>query len=72
MACGRAYEAEGGVYFDSAAHGRTGGLVPSTPDPDGEPSRGRRSHSDFALWKHTDAEDEASWSSPWGMGRPGW
>jgi len=26
---------------------------------------------DFALWKKSD-EDEPSWESPWGKGRPGW
>ncbi|XP_075165802.1 cysteine--tRNA ligase-like protein, mitochondrial [Haematobia irritans] len=27
---------------------------------------------DFALWKARKTETEPSWSSPWGMGRPGW
>ncbi len=27
---------------------------------------------DFAVWKATQAEDEISWESPWGSGRPGW
>jgi cysteinyl-tRNA synthetase len=33
--------------------------------------RGRRSASDFALWKASKA-GEPSWPSPWGSGRPGW
>ncbi len=32
---------------------------------------GRRSASDFALWKAS-KPGEPSWPSPWGPGRPGW
>ena len=32
---------------------------------------GRRSTSDFALWKAS-KPGEPSWQSPWGAGRPGW
>jgi len=32
---------------------------------------GRRSASDFALWKAS-KPGEPSWPSPWGAGRPGW
>ena len=32
---------------------------------------GRKSPSDFALWKASKA-GEPSWPSPWGPGRPGW
>ncbi|WP_228160545.1 cysteine--tRNA ligase [Marinobacter bohaiensis] len=31
----------------------------------------KRSPADFALWKAA-GDDEASWPSPWGAGRPGW
>ena len=27
---------------------------------------------DFALWKGEKADEDASWESPWGRGRPGW
>jgi len=27
---------------------------------------------DFALWKAAKAEEDSSWESPWGRGRPGW
>ena len=27
---------------------------------------------DFALWKGEKADEDASWPSPWGRGRPGW
>ncbi len=41
--------------------------------PDADP-RGKRDPRDFALWKgYKDGEPTtASWSSPWGAGRPGW
>src|SRR5579859_4890481 len=32
---------------------------------------GKRDPRDFALWKRA-REDEPSWPSPWGRGRPGW
>ncbi|GAC1315242.1 MAG: cysteine--tRNA ligase [Chloroflexota bacterium] len=32
---------------------------------------GKRDPRDFALWKRA-REDEPSWPSPWGPGRPGW
>lgn len=32
---------------------------------------GKRSASDFALWKASKS-GEPSWPSPWGLGRPGW
>ena len=32
---------------------------------------GKRSASDFALWKAS-KPGEPSWPSPWGPGRPGW
>jgi hypothetical protein len=34
-------------------------------------STGRRSAADFALWKAS-KPGEPFWSSPWGLGRPGW
>lgn len=34
-------------------------------------TRGKRSASDFALWKSA-KPGEPSWPSPWGPGRPGW
>jgi cysteinyl-tRNA synthetase len=41
--------------------------------PDADP-RGKKDPRDFALWKgYKDGEPTtASWSSPWGDGRPGW
>lgn len=31
----------------------------------------KQDRRDFALWKAS-KEDEPSWPSPWGRGRPGW
>ncbi len=36
-----------------------------------EPDEKKKSPLDFALWKEA-KENEPSWSSPWGEGRPGW
>jgi len=35
---------------------------------------GKSDPLDFVLWKHAkdDEPEEVKWSSPWGMGRPGW
>ncbi|KAF9564747.1 cysteinyl-tRNA synthetase [Agrocybe pediades] len=85
VANGYAYEAEGSVYFntqafDKAPNHHYAKLEPwSTGNRDlleeGEGSlsskTGRRSASDFALWKAS-KPGEPSWPSPWGQGRPGW
>ncbi|MCM8795563.1 MAG: cysteine--tRNA ligase [Candidatus Omnitrophica bacterium] len=36
-----------------------------------DPQENKKDPLDFALWKGT-KEDEPSWDSPWGKGRPGW
>tara|TARA_Y100001970_G_scaffold282259_1_gene394735 strand:+ start:856 stop:2217 length:1362 start_codon:yes stop_codon:yes gene_type:complete len=36
-----------------------------------EVSENKKNPSDFVLWKPS-VEDEHSWESPWGKGRPGW
>jgi cysteinyl-tRNA synthetase len=78
---GHAYpapDASGDVYFDTAswpAYGeltnqRLGEMVAAS---DADP-RGKRAPQDFALWKGSKPTEpaSASWSSPWGAGRPGW
>ncbi|MDQ2674566.1 MAG: cysteine--tRNA ligase, partial [Chloroflexota bacterium] len=77
---GLAYAAEGNVYFSIDAWPRYGeishlsraemlplanerGNVPDMP--------GKRNPLDFVLWQQS-LEDEPSWPSPWGAGRPGW
>jgi len=78
---GHAYVADdssGDVYFDVASWPAYGELTHQNPadmaasaDAD---TRGKRDVRDFALWKgHKPGEPEsASFSSPWGGGRPGW
>jgi len=80
------YEANGSVYFDTAAFAKAGlkygKLDPSKvgdaelmAEGEGALSGGfegeKRQVADFVLWKRSKA-GEPSWSSPWGEGRPGW
>jgi len=71
-----AYESGGDVYFDikkarnygklsnqNLAKMETGARI--------APGENKKDGLDFALWKKA-KEDEPSWSSPWGGGRPGW
>jgi cysteinyl-tRNA synthetase len=78
---GHAYPSASGngdVYFDVPSYAEYGALSGQNPDdmrppPDGgEPDK--RDFRDFALWKGVkpDEPSDASWSSPWGRGRPGW
>jgi len=81
LARGHAYEAgdsSGDVYFDVRSWPQYGALSGQRvdemePAPDADP-RGKRDPRDFALWKGAkdDEPASASWSSPWGRGRPGW
>ena len=78
---GHAYAApdgSGDVYFDTASWPTYGALTNQSvddmaPAADADP-RGKRDPRDFALWKGAKADEpaSASWSSPWGDGRPGW
>ncbi len=78
---GHAYaasDASGDVYFDTKSWAPYGELTRQNPDDmvaatDADP-RGKKDSRDFALWKgHKEGEPEsASWTSPWGAGRPGW
>lgn len=78
---GHAYAADDGsgdVYFDvrswadygELSHQKIDDMVAAT-DSD---LRGKHDPRDFALWKGSKADEPvtASWSSPWGRGRPGW
>ena len=78
---GHAYPApdgSGDVYFDVRSWPSYGSLTRQDIDdmqaaPDADP-RGKKDPRDFALWKGSKDTDptSASWSSPWGAGRPGW
>ncbi|KAF9350264.1 hypothetical protein BGX26_011540 [Mortierella sp. AD094] len=83
---GYAYEAEGSVYFDTAAFdGKDGhhyaklapwskgdaSLMEESEGSLGIKLSGKKSSMDFALWKASKS-GEPAWDSPWGPGRPGW
>lgn len=85
---GLAYEANGSVYFDvntfdkrdnhhyaklvPEAYGDAACLAEGEGDlTSAECTKEKRAATDFALWKKSKA-GEPAWSSPWGMGRPGW
>jgi len=73
---GYAYESSGSVYFNIRKFAKYGELSKQSIDQMAEGTRARQGENkkdplDFALWKAS-KEDEPSWRSPWGMGRPGW
>lgn len=73
---GHAYEADGDVFFDVGSFPTYGSLSKQSLDElqSGariEVNERKRHPLDFALWK-AKKEDEPSWPSPWGDGRPGW
>ncbi|MCX2818194.1 cysteine--tRNA ligase [Haladaptatus sp. F3-133] len=74
---GYAYEAEDGVYFDVSEFDAYGKLSGQRVDQleQGEEGTTKEAPEDFALWKLADGEapdEEPTWESPWGEGRPGW
>jgi len=71
-----AYPAGGDVYFDIAKVKDYGKLSNQSPDKMETgtrvaPGEKKKGPLDFALWKQA-KENEPSWDSPWGEGRPGW
>ena len=78
---GHAYPApdgSGDVYFDVRSWAEYGSLTNQSVDAmeaaaDADP-RGKRNPQDFALWKGAKPGEpaDATWTSPWGPGRPGW
>ncbi|GAA1217016.1 cysteine--tRNA ligase [Rhodoglobus aureus] len=78
---GHAYAAaddSGDVYFDTQSWPAYGELTRQKLDDmvvaaDADP-RSKRDPRDFALWKGSKPTEpeSASWTSPWGNGRPGW
>ena len=76
-----AYPAGGDVYFRVAhfdEYGRLSGRigdeeeVPRNPSEEEEASSLKEGARDFALWKAHKEDEDTSWMSPWGRGRPGW
>lgn len=80
---GYAYCTSDGVYFDTLKFQTTHTYAKLEPwsaksaslsiDGEGDLSKtsSKRNVADFALWKNSKL-GEPFWSSPWGMGRPGW
>ncbi|MFH1061538.1 MAG: cysteine--tRNA ligase [Candidatus Omnitrophota bacterium] len=76
IAKGFAYAKNGNVYFSPRKLENYGSLSGNSLDAvleavriDDDPDK--NDPVDFALWKKA-KEDEPSWDSPWGKGRPGW
>src|SRR2546425_4278409 len=78
---GLAYVANGNVYYDVSRFPNYGQLSGNTIENLREGGHGREqmeiaedkdAPEDFALWKHGDASRQMNWSSPWGIGFPGW
>jgi cysteinyl-tRNA synthetase len=81
IAAGYAYIVNGSVYFDvmkySQDHdyGKLSGrvideLLETTRDLEGQEEK--KNKADFALWKNAAPEHIMRWTSPWGIGFPGW
>jgi cysteinyl-tRNA synthetase len=74
---GHAYESGGDVYFRVRSFGPYGKLSNRRPeDMDQGEDTGSASlkeeRLDFALWKAHKPDEDTSWDSPWGPGRPAW
>jgi cysteinyl-tRNA synthetase len=71
---GFAYESDGDVYFRVARFPEYGRLSGQRPDQveEQEPNPRKEDPRDFALWKANKPDEDTSWESPWGRGRPGW
>jgi len=74
---GVAYAAEGSVYYRVTAFPEYGKLSKKKLEGNIEGARvdvdeyDKEQGADFVLWKKA-KEEEPSWDSPWGKGRPGW
>ena len=75
-----AYESDGDVYYRTnkfEEYGKLSGItidelkVGASERLEEANSERKEAPIDFALWKKA-KEDEISWDSPWGKGRPGW
>ena len=77
---GHAYQAGGAVYFDVSSFGDFGSvsgydrdeMLAAAAERGGNvDDRNKRDPLDFVLWQPS-LDDEPSWESLWGPGRPGW
>jgi cysteinyl-tRNA synthetase len=71
---GSAYAVDGDVYFRVPRDPEYGRLSGQRPDQveEQEPNPLKEDPRDFALWKANKPDEDTSWDSPWGRGRPGW
>jgi cysteinyl-tRNA synthetase len=74
---GHAYESGGDVYFrvrSFAGYGKLSNRRPEDMDQGEEAGAAslKEDPLDFALWKAAKPEEDTSWDSPWGLGRPAW
>lgn len=74
---GYAYKTSSGIYFEVKKFADYGKLSKQNldelrPSYRIEPDPEKKDVLDFALWKFKKTDDEPSWDSPWGEGRPGW
>ena len=77
-----AYQRNGSVYFAgagaAAAYQQRAGLsrddllLLSAEYGDDPSDPGKDDPFDILVWRGTEPDDEVSWPSPWGQGRPGW
>ena len=74
---GHAYESGGDVYFRVRSfpdYGKLSNRDPAEMDQGEEAGTAslKEDPLDFALWKAHKTDEDTSWPSPWGEGRPGW
>ena len=76
-----AYVTNGNVYYDVSRFPDYGELSGNTVERlrtgaggrlQAEVAEDKDAPEDFALWKHGDETRQMNWSSPWGIGFPGW
>jgi len=77
VASGHAYESGGDVYFRVRSFGPYGKLSNRRPEDmdqgeDAGSASRKEERLDFALWKAHKPDEDTSWDSPWGPGRPAW
>lgn len=78
---GLAYAVDGNVYYDVSRFPNYGQLSGNTVENLRAGGHGRQqmeiaedkdAPEDFALWKHGEPSRQMNWTSPWGIGFPGW